>query len=502
MLNSSLPTALALTTTSASFQVGGPPFGYVDRVVDARTQSNIVARFDNLVVTGWAVDLQDGVPVSRVQILIDGTPVGNATLGVPRPFVAAAFHNSAYLNSGWTFTYAASGLSLGSHTISAVASDSLSLATTLGTKTFTVATNSQGPPYGYLDKAVDARTQVNTVALSDNLLVSGWAADPQDGAPVSQVQILIDGTPVGNATLGLPRPFVAASFNNPAYLNSGWTFTYAASGLSLGSHTISAVASDSLSLTTTLGTKTITVATTSQGPPFGNLEKAVDARTQSTTVALSDNLLVSGWAVDPQDGAPVSQVQILIDGTPVGTATLGVPRPGIAAEYNNPAYLNSGWTFSYAASGLSLGTHTVTAIASDSLSLSTTIGTNQIIVATTSVGAPWGWVDEAVDATTRSTTVDQADNLLVTGWAVDPQDGAPVSQVQILIDGTVVGNATLGFPRPGIAAQYNNPAYLNSGWTFNYAASGLSLGSHTVTAVAHDSLSLSGTLETKTITIQ
>lgn len=135
----------------------------------------------------------------------------------------------------------------------------LSLSTTLGAKIITVSTTSTGPPFGSLDQAVDASSHSSTVSTADNLLVTGWAADPQDGAPVSQVQILIDGTAVGNATLGFSRPDVAAALGSSTYLNSGWKFTYAASGLSVGTHTVTVVAYDSLSLSTTLGTKTITV---------------------------------------------------------------------------------------------------------------------------------------------------------------------------------------------------------------------------------------------------
>ena len=61
------------------------------------------------------------------------------------------------------------------------------------------------------------------------------------------------------------------------------------------------------------------------------------------------------------------------------------------------------------------------------------------------------------------------------------------SQVQILIDGAALGNATLGGSRPDVATALNNAAYTNSGWTFTYAASSFSVGAHTVTVVATDS---------------
>lgn len=500
-LNGSLSPALALTSTSSTFPVGGLPFGWLGLIVDARTRTATVAQSDNLLVSGVALDVQYGAPISMVKILIDGSVVGNATLGVPRPDVVADYNNSAYLNSGWTFSYAASGLSVGTHTLSAIAYSSPTVFHGLGARTFTVGTVSTVPPFGWVGRAEDSRTYSNTVAQSDSLVVSGWAADPQQGAPVSQVQILIDGSVAGNATLGGPRPDIAAGYTS-ADLNSGWTFSYAASGLSLGTHSVTAVVYDSLSLSTTLNTVTFTVATTSTGSPLGWVGTVQDATSGGTTVAQAHSLKVSGWAADPQDGAPVSQVKILIDGNAVGTATLGGSRPDIVAQYNNSAYLNSGWTFTYAATGLSLGTHTVTAIAYDSLSLSTTLNSQTFTVAITSSGPPIGYAGAAQDATTGLTTVSKADNLLVGGWAADPHDGAPVSQVQILIDGTVVGNATLGLPRPDIDAAFNNPAYLNSGWKFLYPASGLSTGTHTVTVVAHDSLSLSTTIGTRTITVQ
>jgi streptogramin lyase len=338
-------------------------------------------------------------------------------------------------------------------------------------------------PFGHLDGAADARTGSTTVVQSDNLHVWGWAADPTDGAPVSQVQILIDGTAVGNATLGLSRPDVTN------YPNPGWSFTYPASSLSLGAHTVSAVASDSLSFKATLGSAKFTAIT----PLSGYLDRAVDAQTRSTTVSQSGNLQVWGWAADLHDGAPVSQVQILIDGTAVGNSVLGLSRPDVKN------YTNSGWSFMYAASSLSLGTHTASAVASDSLGFSTTLkilGTNSFTVATASTGPPFGVVDQAVDASTKSTNVGQAGYLEVSGWAADPQDGAPVSQVQVLVDGTAIGNATLGLSRPDVKG------YPNSGWWLKVPASGLSLGTHSVSAIATDSLSKSTTLaRTRSITV-
>ncbi len=473
------------------------PFGNEDVAEDATTHSATVSQSDSLLTTGWAADQQDGAPVSQVAILIDGTAVGNATLGGSRPDVANVYHNSAYTNSGWSFTYSAAGLSGGNHTVTAMAYDAEGQSARLnGSRTITVKATA---PFGNEDAAQDATTHSATVSQSDSLLVTGWAADAHEGAPVSQVAILIDGTAVGNATLGGSRPDVASHYNNSAYTNSGWSFTYAASGLSGGTHTVTAIAYDNQGLSTQLpGAKTVTVKATA---PFGNEDVAQDATTHSATVSQNDSLLVTGWAADAHEGAPVSQVAILIDGTAVGNATLGGSRPDVASHYNNSAYTNSGWSFTYAASGLSGGTHTVTAIAYDNQGLSTQLpGAKTVTVKAT---APFGNEDAAQDATTHSATVSQSDSLQVTGWAADAHEGAPVSQVAILIDGTAVGNATLGGSRPDVASHYNNSAYTNSGWSFTYAASGLSGGTHTVTAIAYDNQGLSTQLPgAKTVTVK
>lgn len=380
LLNGSSVQALELSPPSAAFAVGGPMFGHLDLAYDGTTKAIVVYTSDNLLVSGWALDAQSAV--SKVEVLIDGNVVGNATLGIARPDIVAAFDNSAYLDSGWNFTYAASGLTTGTHTVTAIAFDSANNPTTLVTPiSITVSSASTGnAPLGNVDSALDRTTRSGTVAQTDSLVVSGWAADPQQGAPVSKVKILIDGTVVGNATLGIARPDVEAASGKASYLNSGWMFTYAASGLSAGTHTVWAIATDALNLSTNLGSKLFVVTASSQSPPFGNLDQAVDANGRSTTVSPSDNLLVTGWAVDPQVGAPVSAVRVLIDGSVVGLATLGIARPDIKAAFNDPSYLNSGWTFTYAASTLSAGSHTVTAVASDSLGLSTTVGTKTITV--------------------------------------------------------------------------------------------------------------------------
>ena len=258
--------------------------------------------------------------------------------------------------------------------------------------------------------------------------------------------------------------------------------------------------------TITFGPGTITVATTAGvGSPFGFIDKAVDSVTGSTTVGPGDSLKVQGWVADPQDGAPLSNVAVYIDGASIGAPTLGIARPDVAAARNNSDYLYSGYQLLYPnpASSLSLGAHQLTVVAIDSGGRSTTFGPSSFTVATTSgAGSPFGFIDKAVDNVTGSTTVSQADSLKVLGWVADPQDGAPLSNVSVYVDGTLAGTPTLGIARPDVAAARNNSAYLNSGYRLLYSASSLSLGKHQLTVVAIDSGGRSTTFGPRVFTVQ
>lgn len=88
-----------------------------------------------------------------------------------------------------------------------------------------------------------------------------------------------------------------------------------------------------------------------------------------------------------------------------------------------------------------------------------------------------------VDSITPSATVPVVTG---TGWAADPDDGSPVSRVEIRIDGTTVMNATLGGSRTDVANAYGRPDYANCGWSFSYDVTSVAAGTHTVTAVAYD----------------
>lgn len=350
-------------------------------------------------------------------------------------------------------------------------------------------------PFGSIDVAADAKTGTSTVITTDNLFVGGWVADAVDGAPLANVIVYIDGTSIGAPATGIARPDVASTYNNQAYLDSGFTLSYPVASLTSGSHALTVVATDSGGFTTTLGPVTFTVANPS---PIGNLEQAVDSLTASSTVSFGDPLYVSGWAGDPTNGAPLPTLQVLIDGTVVGSPTQGISRPDVASTYGSK-FANAGYNFSTGTSTLAIGPHSVTVKGTNSFGGTTTWGPATFTLAGKH---PVGHLDLAVDAVTGSQPVLSSDSLFVGGWSADYQDNGPAKSVIISIDGTVVGSATLGGSRPDVAAAYSQPAWTNSGWSFAYPASSLSSGSHNVTATATDSLGLSTTFGPIVITVQ
>src|SRR5207248_1669643 len=91
-------------------------------------------------------------------------------------------------------------------------------------RTSTTVKVSTVQPTGYLSSAANAINGTQTIPQNGTILVQGWAAE--NGNPVAQVQVTIDGNVVGNASL--------------AQSGWGWSFSNNIGMLSTGSHWVSA----------------------------------------------------------------------------------------------------------------------------------------------------------------------------------------------------------------------------------------------------------------------
>jgi len=343
-----------------------------------------------------------------------------------------------------------------------------------------------GTEIGVLDAAGDTNGGPNLVR-GDTVFVRGWASDTSTGAPVFEVTIYVDGSPLGTATLGGLRPDVAQAYNRSDYTNSGWNFSASTSNLAVGSHTVTAVAHGFSATTSLSGSKTINITSPNGGrQTVGFVDTAGDANGMPVVIR-GNTLYVQGWAADNVSGAPVLNVTVFIDGFGVGSATLGVSRPDVAQAFGSVNFLNSGWTFQLSTSILSVGSHVVSASASGPSGTVLLTGSKSVNITQQGGGQEIGFVDFAGATNGSSTSVIQGGTLLVRGWAADTATGAPVQTVSVFIDGVFAGTATLGSARPDVAAANNRSDYTNSGWTFQMSTSSLSLASHSVTASASGS---------------
>lgn len=152
-----------------------------------------------------------------------------------------------------------------------------------------VASRNSGSPYGNVEAAI--------VTTPGTIAVAGWAIDP-DTADSIQVHVYVDGRPRGALVANGARPDVGRL--NPGYGDAhGYSTTIA--GLAGGTHEVCIAAINVRSGANAWSCRTVTLPT---GAPFGNFEAA--------TVSGS-NVVVSGWAIDPDTSAPVD-VHVYVNG--------------------------------------------------------------------------------------------------------------------------------------------------------------------------------------------
>jgi hypothetical protein len=102
----------------------------------------------------------------------------------------------------------------------------------------------------------------------------GWAADDNEGAPVERVEVWVDGNYQCDASLDIERPDVADDTGRYDWSFSGFGFSFSATGLSVGQHTVEVIAYNSqenaasASLTFTVA-PTIPIPTGFGGMAFG-----------------------------------------------------------------------------------------------------------------------------------------------------------------------------------------------------------------------------------------
>lgn len=197
--------------------------------------------------------------------------------------------------------------------------------------------------------------------VSTSVLVRGWALDVAgpDGSGINQVHIYLDGKAgvgslLGGAAIGQFRPDVDAAFARPSS-QPGWSFTWDLAATAPGPHTLYIYVQDSC------GWSFVTLPVTVSASVI-----TVDRPASDSTVADGQALSIAGWALDlgTAGGSAVDAVHVYLNGEAgggqaVGAATIGLPRPDVAATLGGSTAANAGFSLASRLVGVPPGPHTL-----------------------------------------------------------------------------------------------------------------------------------------------
>jgi hypothetical protein len=292
-------------------------------------------------VSGWAFN--DNTALASVAISVDGIPKGNASYGLSRPDVCAAYPGGkpGCPNVGWSFALDTTLLPNGAHTVEATA----------GGRTvsspFTVANWVAANP---MSITID-QPNSQSGTLSGTASVGGWAIDSL--AAIASMTVAVDGIPSGNALYGLSRPDVCTVFPGRAGCpNVGWSFSLNTMLLADGAHSL-----DVTGMSSAGQSSTVTTAFTVSNAAGNPISLTVDAPAASAT--LSGPARIGGWALDTTSGIAVTTVQVLVDGVLYGNAAYGQVRGDVCAVYPASGCPNVGWVYTLDTTLLPNGVHTL-----------------------------------------------------------------------------------------------------------------------------------------------
>lgn len=347
-------------------------------------------------------------------------------------------------------------------------------------------------------------------AASGVVALAGWALD-DDG--VDSVDVLVDGVVVGRALYGAARPDVAIvhpGFPNGG--NAGFVFELDTTRFLNGLHVVGGVIEADNGERGFLTPMVLEVMNASALlAPFGEIRRPLPNAELFGNCNLADpqrrSTVVRGFALDvgmTDADTGVGYLELLVDGVihaNTRTDCAFIPATGgwtscygirdFALEQIFPGVFNAshgGFRFVLdvgeliAGLGYAEGAHQISIRAGDVADQVEVIDTIPVTFRCDDDldEDAFGSIDLPVEGDFFGGVV------MVTGWALDP-DG--VTQVQVFVDGSFVGNATRGFSRPEVAADHPGlPQSASAGWSFALDTRALADGHHQLQVVVADPL--------------
>ena len=426
-------------------------------------------------VDGWVID--KNTPIQSVQVSVDGVAAGTANYGQSRPDACAANAGAASCangssNVGYSYALDTTQYADGSHNLQITATDGAGTRLTHGQGFTTANYQASNPTAISIDNPGSQGGTFQGLAT-----FNGWALNTSSA--ITSLTVSVDGVSKGAATYGQSRPDVCTVYpSSPSCRNSaanvGWSYLLDMSALGNGNHvfSVTAIAAN--------GQRTI------QAHPFtvGNWTTAnptivsIDYPS-SQTGALSGQVGIGGWAINPN--ANIASVKVAIDNIPMGSAGYGGNRADVCAVFSSYAGCpNVGWNFSLDTTLVGDGAHT--------LQITVTPASGQAYTQT----GPIQIANQGTAANPTHLSIDQpnastapiAGFVAFAGWAVN--DSAPISSVQISIDGVANGLATYGGVRNDVCAQLpGRPGCPNVGWNYYFNTAALANGPHLLEVTAN-----------------
>jgi len=375
--------AVLLMAAPLAFAQPTVPFGVFDgQVRGGNGATGVIA------LAGWALD-DDGV--ESVDVYVDGLIAGRATYGGFRPGVAArspGFPDAGAAGFGFRLdtTHYINGL----HTVNALVTSSSGQQRWLNPLVFEfVNTTHLLKPFGVVELPLEDAELYGTCNVNDPQrrlsVVEGWALDVGVEAGdlgVGYVELLVDGSIIFNSRLdchyvpalggptdcyGVRRldierafPLVKdsphAGFRFVLDVGDLWAF-----GFVEGQHVLTIRAGDVSGQVTQFGDVPVTFRCDDYAgneASFGGVDLPAGGLFFG-----GSSVEITGYAVDYEG---VARVDMYVDGALVGTATLGIPRPAVAASFPGyPGVGTAGWSFELDPTPLSDGFHQLQVIVVD-----------------------------------------------------------------------------------------------------------------------------------------
>ena len=352
---------------------------------------------------GWALD-DNGI--EGIDILVDGVVDGRANYGRSRPKVTEKF--PGYPDSalpGWVYQLDTTHYLNGNHTITARLKSKSGEIVSLRSQRFQFNNLTHSlDPFGEIEFPKHQAELRGRCNLADPArrwsVISGYALDngvQEQDTGVGYVELLLDGALFMNSNrdcfrltdlglvncYGLRRQDLVPIFPHMKDApHSGFRFAldigFLVNGLgySEGSHRLTIRAGDHYEQISTVDEVVVTFACddfSDDEETIGDIDWPIDGNLYSGIMQ------VNGWALDWQG---VQRVEVLVDGTSVGTATYGFARPLITPVY--PGYPDRalpGWQLSFDTTDFSNGEHYLEVVVTDDLGQDTYIGRRRFVIA-------------------------------------------------------------------------------------------------------------------------